>query len=285
MEGELTGHHWSVLRELLPIYRAIATVALGGGCTTSSWYDVWDGEDTLADRFPALLSHCRQDSQTVAQVRHLGLQNVLTARLSNVAREELEQITDLVETWTPTEAPDQRLSPFADASGKLHTSALYKMLCSSRNPKDPLATFVWCNRAPPRVQFFAWLLAREHLLKKHVLTSATCEVCGRLEETAAHIMFGCDFAVSFWESIRVVLPTPMTTDKLPLLKPPGHIPRKHFRTFLLLCCWQLWKRRNNAVFNQHLDHLGTVLRTAREEARTWSHRLPQGDLAVSFVLV
>ena len=77
----------------------------------------------------------------------------------------------------------------------------------------------------------------------------------------------------------------MTTDKLPLLKPPGHIPRKHFRTFLLLCCWQLWKRRNNAVFNQHLDHLGTVLRTAREEARTWGLRLPQGDLAVSFVLV
>lgn len=31
LEGNLTGHHWAALRELLPLYRAITTVQLGDG--------------------------------------------------------------------------------------------------------------------------------------------------------------------------------------------------------------------------------------------------------------
>jgi hypothetical protein len=28
---------------------------------------------------------------------------------------------------------------------------------------------------------------------------------------------------------------------------PTHIPRRHFGIFLLLCCWHIWKWRNNVV--------------------------------------
>ena len=48
MEGEITGPHWTALRGLLPVYRAITTVQLGDGGTTSSWFDVWNGQDALA---------------------------------------------------------------------------------------------------------------------------------------------------------------------------------------------------------------------------------------------
>jgi hypothetical protein len=30
------------------------------GCDTSFWFDVWYEEDCLADKFPALLSHCKR---------------------------------------------------------------------------------------------------------------------------------------------------------------------------------------------------------------------------------
>ena len=111
-----------------------------------------------------------------------------------------------------------------------------------------------------------------------MLHDAACEICNGAEETAAHIMFGCSFAASFWAAVNIDLPPDMTPMKLHLLLPPAHIPGKHFHTFLLLCCWQLWKRRNNAIFRQQNDHLGTVLRAAKEEARTWGYRLPPGDL-------
>ena len=286
MHGEITGQHWTALRELLPVYRAITTVHLGDGRTTSFWFDVWHGEDPLADRFPALLSHCKRDNQTVAEVAMTGLHHVLETRLSNVAQDELEQIADIIAALAPTDTPDVRLSPFADSRGKLHTSVLYKMLRSTQNTKNPLATFIWRNRAPPRVQFFAWLLvqervqSREHLKRRHVLTDAICEVCNSGEETAAHIVFHCPFATSFWDTIQVKLPDNMAPSLLPQLQPPALLPCKHFDTFLLLCCWQLWKRRNNVIFRQQQDSLGTILRAAKEEARLWSYRLPQSDLSV-----
>jgi hypothetical protein len=31
-------------------------------------------------------------------------------------------------------------------------------------------------------------------------------------------------------------------------KAQSHIPSKHFSVFVMLCCWQLWKRHNSVVF-------------------------------------
>ena len=59
--------HWAMLRSLLPIYRAITTVILGDGASTSFWHDVWYGDDPMADKFPELYSHCRIQEMTVRQ--------------------------------------------------------------------------------------------------------------------------------------------------------------------------------------------------------------------------
>ena len=285
MQGEITGHHWAALLELLPIYRAITIVQLGDGETTS-WFDVWNGQDTLADRFPALISHCTKTELTLCELKRDGLGSTLVQRLSSEALAELTEVDDILAAWLPTDQPDKRLSPFADDDGKLHTSQLYKMLQSAQCAADPVAAFVWRNRAPPRVQFFAWLLvreriqSRENLKRRKVLEDAACEICASADETAAHIMFECEFAKSFWAALHIDLPSLMTTAKLSELVPPQHIPAGHFDSFLLLCCWQLWKRRNNAVFRQQLDPLGAVMRAARDDARSWGSRLPQKDLHI-----
>ena len=77
LTGNLHGQHWDMLRSILPIYQAITTVTLADGSTTSFWHDVWEGEDSMAERFPQLFSHCKIQELTVEQACQGGLQQQL----------------------------------------------------------------------------------------------------------------------------------------------------------------------------------------------------------------
>ncbi|RLM65717.1 uncharacterized protein C2845_PM16G00440 [Panicum miliaceum] len=188
------------------------------------------------------------------------------------AQQERTQVEELLAAWTSSTTSDKRLCIFAADDGKLHTSALYKLLQSAKGDKSPQASFTWRNKAPPRVQFFAWLLVREriqsraHLRQRKVLDNATCEVCSEADETAAHIIFECPFAASFWSALNIAMSRETTTAQLCELAPAPHEPLIYYSTFLLLCCWQLWKRRNNAIFRSQQEPLQMVLRAAREDA-------------------
>lgn len=82
MEGSRDGNHWDGLKALLPAYRCITKVRLGNGNNTSFWWDVWEGDSTLATKFPSLLSHCSDSSSSVSQVLQLGINHFLVQRLS-----------------------------------------------------------------------------------------------------------------------------------------------------------------------------------------------------------
>jgi hypothetical protein len=50
LEGDLVGLHWAALRELLPLYRAVTTVQLGDGRSTSFWYVVGTPQSLQANK-------------------------------------------------------------------------------------------------------------------------------------------------------------------------------------------------------------------------------------------
>lgn len=58
---------------------------------------------------------------------------------------------------------------------------------------------------------------------------------------------------------------------------PASIASSHFDTFVLLCCWHLWKRRNGITFRQESMSLRQTLQACKNEARLWSCRLPCGE--------
>jgi hypothetical protein len=62
-----------IVREYLPLYRAITRVAIQDGRSTSFWLDKWLPGSPLAERFPALFSHCTRLHATVATVVTRGL--------------------------------------------------------------------------------------------------------------------------------------------------------------------------------------------------------------------
>jgi len=73
LRGDPQGSHWDMLRSILPLYQAITTVALGNGRSTLFWIDVWNDDEALADRFPALFSQCTQKEASVSQAIHFNL--------------------------------------------------------------------------------------------------------------------------------------------------------------------------------------------------------------------
>ena len=77
LEGDLDGNHWNILRELLPLYQAITSVSLGNGRSTAFWQDVWHGEESMAERYPALYSHYTTPTQSVYAVITGGLRGTL----------------------------------------------------------------------------------------------------------------------------------------------------------------------------------------------------------------
>jgi hypothetical protein len=86
------------------------------------------------------------------------------------------------------------------------------MLAVAATPGEcPFARFVWSNRAPPRVQFFAWLLVQDRIQSRQNLhrktnvqqQDAACALCGHPEESADHIIFACPTAAALWHHVGV----------------------------------------------------------------------------------
>jgi hypothetical protein len=47
-----------------------------------------------------------------------------------------------------------------------------------------------------------------------------------------------------------------------------------------LCCWHIWKRRNNVVFRNDRITLNAALAACRSEAFLWAARLPRKDASI-----
>jgi hypothetical protein len=75
-------------------------------------------------------------------------------------------------------------------------------------------------------------------VRKRILDSNICKVCGTHPELADHIIAGCPFASTFWAKLGVILPadTAGMVRDLPNINHPAGVPLKHFNTFIALCC-------------------------------------------------
>jgi hypothetical protein len=196
-------------------------------------------------------------------------------------------VSRLLQQQQPSTAKDRRQSPLCKRNGDLDTSMIYNTLKSANSGQDPWANFVWKNKAPPRVRFFTWLLSqgriqcKTNLIKKRIVDNTVCEICNEAEETPEHIIFGCPAARQFWEAVQIHTQVDWSIQKLQEIQRPEHLPTKHFGTFLILCCWHIWKWRNYAVFRGDRTSLLATLSARRSEAALWKARLPKKDREVA----
>lgn len=175
-------------------------------------------------------------------------------RMTREAQVELQQLSGIIQGIQLSDLPDRRLSLFSRTNDKLDTSAIYRMLKVKGQQNDSSANFIWKNAAPPRVQLFFWLLmkgriqCRSNLHRKKIVDSPNCTACGAAHETPEHIIFQCPIAKQFWQALGVLhSDSSRCCDWHSNQKIQG-IPDDQYNAFVILCCWQLWKRRNAFVF-------------------------------------
>jgi hypothetical protein len=243
----------------------------------------------LGARWPVLFSHAVDPEATVATVLGRGVRRSLKPRLTSEGARQLPALLDTLSEVRLSSAPDARvLSRCRTKDGALDASAFYK-LRTWGGVDVPSFNFVWENHAPPRVQFFAWVLSkartpsRASLLRKNILTAAEagCLMCSAPLETVNHIFLECVLARCFWAVVEFHVPDGADVRQLHAYDAPSGVPAATTPTFLLLCLWNLWKHRNAAAFREQRPCLSLLLIACREDARMWRVRLPgDQDLAM-----
>lgn len=207
------------------------------GGSTSFWHNKWLPDGRLKEAFPLLYTHATDAAVSVRDVVGMGLSRFLVPRISRPALEELGKLTTLLGGVTLGEGADRRLCPLADKDNKLRSGRVYSHLMAITGaPPCVFTSYVWGSRAPPRVQFFVWLLfherinGRANLQRKNILSEDACEVCGASED-CNHIMFTCPFAAQVWSSLGADASTFSVSSLWTTARPP-RVPAKHLR---LLC--------------------------------------------------
>jgi hypothetical protein len=280
LQGEVWGEHWTALRSLLPAYQAITTADVGNGHSTSFWNDRWLGDKPLALTYPSLFTHSKDTGASVAKIIEEGPLHNLQPRLSRAAAAEMDALEAALQGVDLTQGPDQISCFLEDVNHKLQAGLIYH-LSVQQGQQGPMHQFIWKNHAPPRVKFFGWLLvqeriqSRDNLSLKNIVDDSCCEICQATEETADHIVAHCPFAQEFWKHVgggNLMCIAPVIELWNSTL--PGSMPAPMESTFLLLCCWELWKHRNTVVFRGEQPSLTRLLSNCRASAEDWRCRIP-----------
>lgn len=115
------------------------------------------------------------------------------------------------------------------------------------------------------------LLTNGERLRRGLATTADCPRCGAHDESIDHLLRHCDFAKECWD-LAAAPTTFMTSFHLPLTDWMMKACTMHvtgdgsrWKTFFPYLLWNMWKARNNLVFNNtHCSANDIISRTTRE---------------------
>jgi len=128
---------------------------------------------------------------------------------------------------------------------------------------------------------FFWLLlkgriqCRSNLFPKKIVDSPACLICGAAHETPDHIIFQCPIAVQFWSAIGIQSTSGLQCSNWQNIQKIRGIPDDQYSAFVILCCWQLWKRRKASVFRDEQINLRQLILSCKAQANLWRARLPK----------
>jgi hypothetical protein len=144
--------------------------------------------------------------------------------------------------------------------GKLHIHSI-QVLPSPLQECQPPRPFVWIwdYKCANKIKVFTWLLLMDRLnvrnilrRKKHKLqdNNYNCVLCSfQCEETIFHLFFSCPFSARCWQHLGIHWRFDLQFHAM-MEESRQSFNIDFFMEVFIMRAWQIWKERNNFIFNR-----------------------------------
>ncbi|CAN1750362.1 Putative ribonuclease H protein At1g65750 [Linum perenne] len=253
---------------------------LRDGQNTSFWLGRWlDSGDKLIDFVTSPTELLDLDASVSSFVKESGVWDVDSFR-PFLPAESILQITSMLppargrgdDTWNWGEEPN----------GNFSIRSAYRLTLElDLQTSVPDWKCLWRWRGPSRVQLFLWLAMHNKLLtnserkRRHLTEISNCPRCNLYEESASHILRECHYSVAVWTHLGL-REFCSSHDNFCSWLSKGMTHQKSL--FFGICCWYLWKARNEWVFSANAQSYAVL--AAR--ISNWKHavELTQSQSAI-----
>ncbi|XP_050211886.1 uncharacterized protein LOC126662042 [Mercurialis annua] len=221
--------------------------------SSAFWVDSWTGSSPFAVRYPGLYALSRTKLISVSQQLGGNIQLLSSASFCWNRRLRLGE-SEQLDCQIPSTGGKNILKS-RDVSFSIQQLNTYTV-------NNIFFPTIWKFKVPPRIQFFSWLLAYGRIFSNASLVARGilnpyligCLVC-QVEESSMHIICYCCFAWKFSCYILarcdITLVSPPSVDIFfSIWSSLSHSSFKDiWRLIWFFGIWELWKSRNNRVFN------------------------------------
>jgi hypothetical protein len=202
---------WKNIRKGWISFSRFTRFVVGDGSKISFWHDLWCGDTTLKEAFPALFGIARLKDAVVADNLELlgdSLQwNVSFIREAHDWKVDVfASFFQLLHSVKVNQDNEDSLWWVLSKRGVFKVETFFYSLTSAGSIRFPWKS-VWRTQAPPRAAFFVWtaalgkILTEDNLRKQHVIVINQCCMCKKIEETVDHLLLHCDVASVLWNSL------------------------------------------------------------------------------------
>jgi hypothetical protein len=191
-----------------PTYRDPTIVKIGNGCHTSFWLDSWLKNKPLSIQSPSLFSHVQQTNITVAECfSEMGWQLRFRHITSHMAKQELNDLINIIGDITLSEEPDTRFMRFGPHKTFLVKACYYAMNYGGVTVLGN--SEIWNSLALKKCKNFTWLAlhnrinTKERLCRKGIISESTCPFGCQYDENLAHLLFSCTHSNMIWQKFII----------------------------------------------------------------------------------
>src|SRR4051812_17682988 len=200
-------HFWAGLMATKKDFYRFGVFKIKDGSEIRFWEDIWLGNATLRDQYPALYNIVRHKGDTLATVMQESPPNVAFRR--DLIGPRLTSWNGLLERLAVVQL-SQGHDEFRwnlNRNEKFSVDSMYRALVQPEIPVDNNYK-IWQMKIPLKIKVFAWylrkgvILTKDNLVKRNWQGSKKCVSCAH-DETIKHLFFTCTVARSIWSAIQL----------------------------------------------------------------------------------
>ncbi|KAL4280566.1 hypothetical protein GQ457_03G000290 [Hibiscus cannabinus] len=262
---------------------------VGDGQSISFWSDIWLGDTPLKIKFPRIFALSRNKMGMIAEFGKKeepgwNWNFQLRRQLYDWEISQWEDLMALLRSFRASNLNSDWVCWAGSSDGKYSVSSFGKFFSKQREGDFEWSRLVWRGIAPPKVEFFYWLVVQNRipvkveLVKRGVssITELSCPLCGNKFEIAAHLLFNCDISWLIWMQFAAFWGLSLVLPENPISFLYAWEGARHdvssdsiWHLIPFVIIWSIWLMRNEIVFEKKKVDVSQILYVAKSRLAFW----------------